>query len=108
MAEVNQTGANGSAVAAVDANGQTVVTVEGEFDVSNVDTELRPVLQAIDAAPNGLVLDAGGLAFIDSAGIAALLQCTERLGPMKVRNPSTILVRLIEISGLETRLEVES
>lgn len=88
------------------ADGRPCVSLAGEFDVSNAD-DLR---RALDEIPRGqpAVVDATGLRFIDSSGIAVLLQHAERFGPIDVRNAPPILRRIVEISGLDDVLRIES
>jgi len=96
--EMNEPQASGSATASVDADGRTIVVVSGEFDVSNADV-LRKALDDTESS-QPVVIDARELRFVDSSGLAVLLQCAERTGPIEIRDAPPVLHRIVEISGL--------
>jgi anti-anti-sigma factor len=81
-----------------------VVAVTGELDMSNVDA-LKSALAAVDAAK--VVFDLRALRFMDSAGIAALLEARERIGSIALRAPSEPVRRVIEVTGLTDVLPIE-
>jgi anti-anti-sigma factor len=54
------------------------------------------------------VFDLSGLRFIDSAGIAVLLEAAERVGSISVRDPAPPVRRVIEVTGLTEVLPLES
>jgi anti-anti-sigma factor len=84
------------------------VSVSGEMDVANaggVEQELTRV-EATDAP--AIVLDLGGLTFIDSTGIRMLLMADTRSGSdsdrVILRSPSEAVLRVLHLAGLEDRL----
>ncbi len=90
-----------------DADGAPVVSLSGELDSSNV-TVVRNAVAAIAAErPERLVFDLGGLRFMDSAGIAILVGVAAELDTVAVRNPTSIVRRLIEVTGLASVLRIE-
>lgn len=52
--------------------GRTVLFVTGEIDMQTA-PQLRAEVAGLDAAQGTLVLDLGGVAFVDSSGLGALL-----------------------------------
>ena len=101
---MSEEGAEGTVECNVGPDGRLLVEVSGEFDISNAD-DLRVALEQA-AGPPGVVLDAGALRFIDSSGIAVLLQCAARSGAIEVRNAPAVLRRIVEVSGLDGQLRI--
>jgi anti-anti-sigma factor len=90
-----------------DADGAPIVTLSGELDSSNV-AVVSDTIAAISAErPARLVFDLGQLRFMDSAGIAILVGVAGELGTVAVRNPTPIVRRLIEVTGLAAVLRIE-
>ncbi len=104
MADLTDEGSRGEAKHTVEGD-RAVITLTGEFDIANVEV-LRAVCAEIGAV-TVVVVDAADLEFIDSSGIAVLLQTAERFGALDVRNPPPVLRRIIEISGLGDRLRTD-
>jgi anti-anti-sigma factor len=78
-----------------------VVTVRGEIDLET-SAELSAVLADLDADSN-VSLDLGDVTYIDSTGLRVLLTArdaaTEAGGGLRVSATSSIVARLIEITG---------
>ncbi len=81
-----------------------VLTLSGELDMSNVET-FKSAVASLSA--DKVVLDMSALRFMDSAGIAALLQTRERIGAVVLRAPSPAVRRVIEVTGLTDVLPFE-
>jgi anti-anti-sigma factor len=91
----------------VDSSGTQVVTLSGELDSSNA-ISLEATLASILAAhPRGLIFDLTDLGFMDSAGIAVLINTAAKTG-VALRNPSPIIRRVLEATGLADVLPIES
>jgi anti-anti-sigma factor len=76
----------------------------GELDVSEV-----PRLRAcLDGAAGDVELDCSGLRFIDAAGLGLFVQldneCRARGGTLLIVNPSRCVIRLMELTGLDSLL----
>lgn len=85
---------------AADADGTVTVTVSGELDISNAD-DLRHQLAAItDASPPRVVFDLGELSFVDSSGIAVLVQVANSASQVEVARASPVVRRILEVTGL--------
>jgi anti-anti-sigma factor len=104
MADVDADDSVLGGVEAVDDGGTeggvAVVRLTGEIDISNAD-QLGDALEAI-VGPDArrLVVDLDGLEFMDSAGIAMLLRTASRMDAVELRNPSDVMRRIIECTGL--------
>ena len=101
MADVDEEDfALGAVDAAGDESGVPVVRLTGEIDISNAE-RLGDALESI-VGPDAreLVVDLDGLEFMDSAGIAMLLRTASRMDAVELRNPSDVMRRIIECTGL--------
>jgi anti-sigma B factor antagonist len=97
----------GALTPSLHADGQIVVSITGELDISNAD-ELRAQFESILASnPDSLVIDVGALKFMDSSGIALLVQVATRVGSVSLRNPSALIRRVLEATGVATLLGVK-
>lgn len=102
----DEPGATASVESGDDA-GTVVVRITGELDMSSA-AAVRDVIDPVLAAgPTRLVFDVAALEFLDSSGLAVLLQAAERAGDIVLRNPTGIVRRVVEATGLESTLPVE-
>jgi anti-anti-sigma factor len=90
----------------VTTTGEPIVRLVGEFDLSNTEV-LRAGLEEAAANATTMVIDASEIGFIDSSGISVLLVFAERLGPVALRSPSSVVRRIVEASGLVDVLKLE-
>jgi anti-anti-sigma factor len=90
-----------------DSTGPTIIVV-GEFDMTGTERFWAHVSEAVEARPVSLTIEARGLTFIDSSGLAAMVRAreaaTEAGVAFRVREPSPPLLRIVEISGLDSLL----
>jgi anti-sigma B factor antagonist len=92
---------------AIDPSGVPIVVLAGELDSSNV-AVLEATIASITAQqPEGLIFDLSELRFMDSAGIAVLVGAAAKVGALRLRNPSEVVGRVIEITGLSGVLPIE-
>ncbi len=90
-----------------EASGAVVVRIIGEVDMSNTDV-LRETIDPIMASDvDHLIFDLGELQFIDSSGLTVLLAAAQKLPQVQLRNPSPIVRRIIEVTGLGEVLPTE-
>jgi anti-sigma B factor antagonist len=90
----------------LDAEGARVVSVSGELDSSNAD-QLGTTMAALAADPPArLIFDLAGLRFMDSAGIAVLVRAATEVETVQIRDPSPIVRRIIEVTGLTGVLRI--
>jgi stage II sporulation protein AA (anti-sigma F factor antagonist) len=91
-------------------DGLAVVTVAGDVDLASAD-RLGDELETALHKAQTLVVDVGGVTFIDSTGLNVLVQAhrtaQEGGGDLRIRRPSKMLTRLLEITRLETLFVVD-
>jgi anti-anti-sigma factor len=85
---------------ALDVTGDLTVSIIGELDIASVETVQEGLAPFLGHKPNRVVFDLGQLEFMDSSGIALLIQTANRFGSVEVRNPTTIVRRALEVTGL--------
>lgn len=89
------------------ADSGALITVSGELDVSNAE-QLKSAVQDLKVDDRTrLVFDLSALRYMDSAGIAVLLDAAAKAGSVHLRNPSTAVRRVIELTGLSDMLPSE-
>jgi anti-sigma B factor antagonist len=89
-------------------NGVAVVTVAGELDASNAATLQATVATIVAKRPERVVFSLGSLRYMDSAGISVLLSAAEKVQAVHLRDPSPVVRRVIELTGLAGVLSIES
>jgi anti-sigma B factor antagonist len=92
----------------VDPTGARVVTVSGELDISNAGSLEATVASITAGRPERLIFDLSGLRFMDSAGIAVLIGASGKADAVQLRDPSPIVRRVVELTGLSSVLPIES
>jgi len=106
----SQVGAGGADIAiatARDAGGMPVVTLSGELDSSNAASLQAAMTSILAERPTRVTFDLGDLRFMDSAGIAVLIGVA-KASEVQLRNPSPIVRRVVEVTGLSHVLLVQS
>src|ERR1700689_5939704 len=92
----------------LDPAGAQVVVLSGELDSSNA-ASLKERVASIPSQPAApLIFDLTGLRFMDSAGIAVLIGATTKASSVSLRNPSPIIRRVLETTGLSNVFSIES
>jgi anti-sigma B factor antagonist len=86
--------------------GIPVIQLAGELDMTCADEVRSAVDEVLRHAPGRVVFDTSGLMFMDSSGIALLLSVAQRVPEVQLRDPSPIVRRLIELTGLEQTLRI--
>jgi anti-anti-sigma factor len=91
------------------ADGTGVLSVTGEFDLAVVDEFLEHALACLDRAP-GIDVDLGGVSFIDSSGLGALVrvrkEAVARGKTLTLVDISPATNRLLEITGLQQAFDI--
>ncbi|MEO5841720.1 MAG: STAS domain-containing protein [Acidimicrobiales bacterium] len=107
MAEVHEDATSARFAPFRDDAGVCVLRVAGEVDMSNA-AQLRSAVDAMLAEnPQRLVLDVRELTFMDSSGLAVLLQAAVKIEALILRHAQRSIVRLIETTGVTSVLQVE-
>jgi anti-anti-sigma factor len=80
------------------------LVLEGEFDSTGVEGFVACVIEALEACPKSIAIDALGLTFTDSSGLAALLRARAAAGTagvgFRIRRRSLGLQRAIAHAGI--------
>ena len=100
-------GAKCTVTQTIDASGAPVVNLIGEIDISNAHQIGRTLERLIGSSTDHLVIDLSALEFMDSAGIAMLLRAVAGAASVTIRNPSTVVRRILECTGLDDVLPIE-
>jgi anti-anti-sigma factor len=100
-------GAEAAVTTSFDGDGVAIVALAGELDVSNVDELQAEIAPVLEQNPDRLVFELSDLAFMDSSGIAVLLQVAARIDDVRLRNPTQIVRRLVASTGLSDVLPIE-
>ena len=86
----------------------TVLRLEGELDLSNIEQLQAAVQPAIEAHPDRLIIEAAHLRFADSSAIAALVSWADAVRKLEVHEPPGLLRSIIRSMGLTETLGIES
>ena len=89
-----------------DENGTPVIWLSGELDMTSVPQVRVTIDAALASHPGQVVLDASSLDYMDSSGIALLASVASKAQEVQVRNPTLIVRRLIELTGLSQILRI--
>ncbi len=88
--------------------GVPVIQISGELDLATVDTVQDTITRVVDASPATVIFDLGELAFMDSSGLALMLSVAKQVERVELRNPSDIIRRVVEMTGLTEVLQFSS
>lgn len=97
----------GSAEVASHHGGIAVIELIGEIDLSNADAVRAMIEPTVSQSPERIVFELGRLEFLDSSGIALLLWAAAQTESVQVRQPSDIVRRIIEVTGLSEVLQMD-
>lgn len=106
MADLDPPGHEALTVDVLHENGTAVVRLSGELDLTSCDQARTALDAALSGHPRSVILDIGALDYMDSSGLVLLVQMTSAVQQVQVRNPSPIVRRLIELSGLSEMLHI--
>jgi len=91
---------------ALSPDGTALVTIAGELDVAT-EVVLRAVLEEILVTePVRVAFDLAGLEFIDSSGLLLVVATAASVRAFELRNPSCVVRRVVELSGLASMLNM--
>jgi anti-sigma B factor antagonist len=101
------TGRQVTIASAAGGPGEHVITLSGELDILGAESLREAIDGALAAGAERLTFDVEALRFIDSAGLAALIEATTKARDVRLRSPSAPVRRTIELTGLAAVLPVE-
>jgi anti-sigma B factor antagonist len=87
--------------------GEIVISIGGELDMSNIEFVRRQIEALLPANPSSLVFDLSELSFMDSSGIALLVQVASRVGTLSLRHVPGLIQRVLQATGVDEVLAVE-
>jgi anti-sigma B factor antagonist len=87
---------------------ETIITLEGDLDMSSTDEFGACVGEVLEQHPTSIVIDAHGVGFIDSSGLRSLLlarAAAEQAGvAFRISQPSPAVRRMVERTGIHALL----
>ena len=90
--------------------GAVHLVVQGEIDLATTPVLVDRLELAGQADPALLVVDLGGVTFIDGAGLSALLGAARRARSagrrFQIAHPSAAIRRLLELTAIDQSLEL--
>jgi anti-sigma B factor antagonist len=94
-------------------DGEWLVTVHGEIDVASSPRLRQKLISLIDQGAKSIVLDLGGMSFIDSSGLGVLVGALKRLREQSgdaivLRGMQDPVRRVFEITGLTELFTIEA
>lgn len=89
-----------------------MVTVAGELDIGSAAILRESLLGLLQQdPPPDVVVEASGLTFVDSSGLAVLLMASRKWEgtglKLVLRNPSPTLARLVDLTGVRRAFTFE-
>jgi anti-sigma B factor antagonist len=106
MANVDPPGPSSVTVKTRAEGGTPVVSLAGELDLTNIEQVRSSIAGLLTAGTERLVVELSELAFMDSSGLALLASLAQKVPEIELRDPSPIVRRLIDLSGLTAILNV--
>ena len=84
-------------------DGRLTVEFAGELDIAGLADVEGPLAELLAREPQPVVIDLGGLQFLDSSGIAALIRIANRFDPVEIRHAGARIHRVLTVLGLASR-----
>jgi anti-sigma B factor antagonist len=107
VAGVEGTPAEGIEISAShDAAGNVVIAVSGDLDLLAADSLRQAVAGALGGTRKKVIFELGALRFIDSAGLAVLIEASTSADSVELRSLSPAVRRTVELTGLTDVLNV--
>lgn len=77
-----------------------VIALSGELDLASVGSARAGIDPLLAGAPDQVTFDLGNLTFMDSSGIALLVEITNRVETVSLTNVEPIVHRVLGATGL--------
>lgn len=90
-----------------DAAGRPVVSLHGEIDLASAPAVRAAIEPLLGEHAEHMTIDLADVQFLDSSGLAVLVAVAERIDELQLLNPSEIVGRIIEVTGLSQVLRIE-
>jgi anti-sigma B factor antagonist len=105
MVEISDAGNARMTASEQEPDGVSII-LEGELDIASVELIRRSIEPYLVDSPQHVVFDLARLQFMDSSGIALLIEVANRVGSVETRNATPIVRRALEVTGLVDALGV--
>jgi anti-anti-sigma factor len=96
----------GLSIVAVERDGSTAIVVAGELDSFTADNVRNAIAEIVDG---DVLLDLDGIRFIDSSGLASIIEShlylIERERRLVVGPRSAVVQRLLDLTGVQEALD---
>jgi anti-sigma B factor antagonist len=93
-----------------DSNNGSVIRVQGEVDLYSSPDLRKAILKAVPSAEGGLAIDLSGVTYIDSSGVATLVEglrsAREHGTTFTLVEPSDAVRQVLELARLDSVFEV--
>jgi len=106
MGGIEQAGSAAAGLQAREEDGALVLRLSGNLDVTNAEQVRSAIDAVVSNQTERLIFDLEGLQFMDSSGIAMLVSVARKVREVELRNPSAIVRRLFELTGLANTFSV--
>jgi anti-anti-sigma factor len=106
MAELDSTGRAVATITTGDEGGTPVISIVGELDLSNMGQAKAAIDAALTSQAQRLILELSELEYMDSSGLALLAAAARQAREIELRDPSPMVRRLIEMTGLDQVLRM--
>ncbi len=106
MAELDPAGLPAARVTVRKEGDVLVLSIAGELDMISAEQVRFVIEDALAGETDRVVVETGELEFMDSSGIALLLSVARKVREVELREPSPIVRRLIQLTGLDQILHV--
>src|SRR6202035_3789374 len=83
-----------------------VVSLSGELDLTNAERVQSIIVDTLTSGTERLVVETSDLQFMDSSGLAMLAFVARKVPEVELRDPSLVVRRLIDMTGLAEILDV--
>jgi anti-sigma B factor antagonist len=90
-----------------DALGGVVLDLSGELDLASLPDVSEALDELLARPPQSLVLELGGLTFLDSSGVTMLVRLANHFDRVRTRSATQPVRRVIEVLGLAQRFGLE-
>jgi anti-anti-sigma factor len=91
---------------AVDPSGSAHIELSGDIDISTINEIRTAVEAAFTRGATSFAFDLKDVTFLDSSALSLFAQTALRAQDVTLNNPSQIVLRVIEVTGLTEILRV--
>lgn len=99
-------------ISAEERSGTPVVTIEGEIDLYSSPDLRKELKRHLKAKPKLMVIDLAGVEYIDSSGVATLIESFQELGKsggkLRLAGPTPAVLQVFKFVHLENVFDIAS